>query len=614
MRERYAAALDHTPRVLLGMSQSWQSLVHVIHNISTVNSVAFSPDGSRLASGSDNIVRIWNTTTGELEDELEGHTDCIGSVAFSHNGRFIVSGSWNDVLQIWNTATCETTYMLTGHHVAISRDDKFVVSDSMDRTVRMWDAGTGELLHELKGHGDVVESVAVSPDCQHVASASYAGELWIWTKDGVLEHKLECLAKTGPYDLAFSNDGRRLLCNVNIIEWTTTSHYLSPPDTDDDSDDTIRTLSVAYSPDDREIVWGMDDGAVTIWNRHTNETHILGRHTGPVRSVAFSPDGSRIASASYDAVKIWDPRLRGTIEEGLKDVAMSHDSRWIVTASLHHIQVWRVTETVTKVNELAIEDNVQCLALSRDGSCVVIGCADGSIQFWNHLTNTTECQMSGHFDWVRSVAFSYDGRHVVSGSSDQTVRIWDYYTGNEVALYQHSNIVERVAFSRDGGHVAFGSWDGIVWIWSLSSGEINMEPLSEPERQGYMHTLAFSHDNNHVISGSWNGVWIWNLTTDESTLLSASEQIQLPDGTRVHFLGIRHFHIYDPVDQERTNDIPPYLLSISQDHDWIIGEHAEHSCWISPQYRDFDWVYVAKSIVCLGYRSGRMIVLDLQGV
>ena len=141
--------------------------MHVIQHSCWVNSISFSPDGSRLASGSDRIVQIWNMATGELEDELEGHTHLVESVAFSHNGQFIVSGSWDETVRIWNTATCETTYVLTGHtdhvrSVAISRNEEFVVSCSHDRTVRVWDTATGELLHELKGHGDKVESVAVS--------------------------------------------------------------------------------------------------------------------------------------------------------------------------------------------------------------------------------------------------------------------------------------------------------------------------------------------------------------------------------------------------------------------------------------------------------------------
>ena len=224
MRERYAAVLGHTPQVLFGLSQSWEPVLHVIRHPSPVTSVAFSLDSGRLASGSDEIVRIWNTATGELEDELEGHTNTVWSVAFSHNGLFIVSGSRDRTVRIWNTATCETRFMLTGHtnevmSVAISRNDQFVVSGSEDRMVRIWSTETGELLRELKGHEDTVNSVAVSPDCQHIASESH-NEVWIWTKDGVIEHKLECSSNEYDpvYGLTFSHDGFRILCNAYRTE------------------------------------------------------------------------------------------------------------------------------------------------------------------------------------------------------------------------------------------------------------------------------------------------------------------------------------------------------------------------------------------------------------
>ena len=636
MRERYATV--HTPRVLFGLPQSWEPVLHVMQHRSEVNSVAFSPDGGRLVSGSDEIVRIWNTVTGELEDELEGHTCRVWSVAFSHDGCFIVSGSRDKTVRIWNVATCKTTYTLTGHtswvtSVAISGDDEFVVSGSDDRTVRIWDTATGRLFHVLKGHAHEVNSVAVSPDCQHIASGAYYGEVWIWTKDGIIEHKLEFPSIEIDYvsDLAFSHDGCRLLCNVKGTEWTITGHRLSPPATDDDPS-LKNILSVAYSPNDHEIVYGMELGEIMIWNTETKKRRKLGTLSHGITSISFSLDGSRIASGSNDkTVRIWD--LRAFVEEmdlgWLNHVALSHDGQWIVTASHNHIQVWRVMETMTKANTLSIKTSVGSVALSRDGTRVVIGCGDGSILTWNHLTNTIQRQKSGRSNHVWSViwnhltkrqihdysnwvtcAFSYDGSHVVSGLDDNTVQIWNWHTRKEVGLYQHSHQVVCVAFSRDGGRVAFGSYDG-TWIWNLSTGQIHSEPDNNSVRQGWVRSVAFSHNGNHVISGwRYHRVWIWDVTTDESTMLS--EQIKLPDGTRVHSLSEGDFHIYDPVDQEMTNGIPPHLFSISPGHDWITGEQGEHICWIHPQYRDFFKVHIARSIVCLHTRWHGMIVLDLK--
>ena len=615
VRERYAAVSGQMPRVLFGLSQSWEPLLHVMRHPSKVKSVAFSPDGGRLASGSDQIVRIWNTATGEPEDELEGHTAMVWSVAFSHDGRFIVSGSEDNTVRIWNTTTWKTTYTLTGHtswvrSVAISRNNEFVVSGSIDRTVRIWDTATGELLRKLEGHANEVRSVAVSPDCQHIASGEFSG-VWVWTKNGVIEHKLEYLSRA---DLAFSHDDHRIVSNLDTAGRTITGHRLSPWNIDSHPDQLRGIRLVAYSPYAGEIVCGMGNWEVHIWNTETNERRIAGRHSQVITSVSFSPDGSRIASGSDDGtIRIWDPRLKKTINQNVFQVVASYDS-WcvMVTVSPGHIQVWRVAETMTKTNELSI--GVRLFALSRDGSRVVTAGVKESIWVWNHLTDTRQRRISD-FEGVSCAAFSYNGGHIVFASRDKTVRIWDFHTRNEIGLYQHSDVAICVAFSRDGGRVAFGSFDSRVWIWDPSTGYTQIEPdnnVNNLERVRFVHSVAFSHDGNHVISG-WGfggGVRIWNVTTNESTMLS--ERIQLPDGTRVHSLGNGDFHVYDPVDQEMTNGMPPYLLSISPDRDWITGEQAEHSCWIPPQYRDFSKAHIAGSIVCLETHRNGMIVLDLK--
>jgi WD40 repeat protein len=121
-----------------------------MQNGSTVTSVAFAQDGSRVVSGSnDKTVRIWNATTGEVEAELKGHTGWVTSVAFTQDGSRVVSGSNDKTVRIWNVMTGEVEAELKGHtdsvrSVAFAQDGSRVVSGSDDNTVRIWDTATGE--------------------------------------------------------------------------------------------------------------------------------------------------------------------------------------------------------------------------------------------------------------------------------------------------------------------------------------------------------------------------------------------------------------------------------------------------------------------------------------
>ena len=116
IRDVYAANIRQVPRVMVGLSDLWGSTELHIQNGSKVNSVAFSQDGRQVVSGSDdNAVRIWNAATGEVEAELKGHTDSVVSVAFAQDGSQVVSGSYDNTVRIWNAATGEVEAQLEGH-------------------------------------------------------------------------------------------------------------------------------------------------------------------------------------------------------------------------------------------------------------------------------------------------------------------------------------------------------------------------------------------------------------------------------------------------------------------------------------------------------------------
>ena len=152
-----------------------------------MKSLAFSPDGSQLVSGfyANNAVRIWNTTTGELQAELKGHTSSVESIAFSQDGSRIISGSRDNKVRIWNAITGREEVKLIGHtgwvlSAAFSKDGAQVVSTSCDHTVRTWNATTGKAQAVLKGHTDWVRSAVFSQDGSTVVSASRDKTVRMW--------------------------------------------------------------------------------------------------------------------------------------------------------------------------------------------------------------------------------------------------------------------------------------------------------------------------------------------------------------------------------------------------------------------------------------------------
>ncbi|RKK65198.1 hypothetical protein BFJ69_g16501 [Fusarium oxysporum] len=149
--------ISNLPKV----EENWDACLLTLEGHSNwVMSVVFSHDSKKVASASDdNTIRIWDAETGECERELKGHSDKVTSVVFSHDSKKVASGSWDKTIQIWNAETGECEQELKGHSdlvrsVVFSHDSKKVASASDDNTIRIWDAETGECERELKGHSD----------------------------------------------------------------------------------------------------------------------------------------------------------------------------------------------------------------------------------------------------------------------------------------------------------------------------------------------------------------------------------------------------------------------------------------------------------------------------
>lgn len=280
-----------------------------------VVSVAFSPDGQKVASSSwDDSIKLWNPKNGKLERTLELHSAGVNAIAFSPDGQKLASGSEDKTIKIWNLTKNSLELTLTDHadwvmSLAFSPDGQRLASGSKDNTIKIWNLATGTLETTLSGHAGAVQSVAFSPDGQRLASGSDDATVRIWNvRTGSLEQTLEQHAQ-GVNKVVLSPDGQRLASaskDKTIKIWNVSTGSLEQ--TLNGHADSVN--GVAFSPNGQQLVSASEDKTIKLWNLSNGSVErTLEGHSKAVKSIAFSPDGQELASGSLDnTVAIWQAK------------------------------------------------------------------------------------------------------------------------------------------------------------------------------------------------------------------------------------------------------------------------------------------------------------------
>lgn len=506
--------------------------------------IACSPDGTSAVTGDDKGgLRAWDLATGKTE-YFQGHEASVRTLMFAHRGGRFFSGGFDRTVRVWSLGQNTPETIFKGHEgavyrIALSPDGNSLVSASADHSARIWDLESGTARILIGAH-DGISSAEYSKDGKWLAVASYDQSIRLYRVDALRDrvvglhrmaaHKM-ALSPDGKHAITASKDGTLLITDVETGQ---SRPFAS-------AGGALRSL--AYSSGGDYVAGACEDGRVRLWKKSGEEARIFEGHTRAVQAMDFSPGIQQakslntLASAGADgSVKLWtlDTGAVQTLyqgEQGIASLAFSPDGgKLALGVEDGSVLLFSGIDTEIEAKErkpirlLGHKGSVLSLRFSPDGRMLATGSLDHTIRLWSGASGACLHTLDAGGSGIEHLIFFNDGKRLASLGGEANARLWNTENGERMdVLRGHRARVTTMALSPDGTRLATGGNDGMIRLWELDVGESRV--LSG--HQGAVHSVAFGDGGKLLISIGEDGTirrWMDDFPMEKASVRKAIEQ------------------------------------------------------------------------------------------